>query len=77
VKAGGRLVYATCTINRAENYDVVKDFLDANTRFKPVLPEAFCGIINDKRFDGTGVQLLPHKDGTAGFYISCLERANG
>ena len=77
VNKGGRLIYATCTINRAENYDVVKDFLDENTRFKPVLPEAFCGIINDKRFDGAGVQLLPHKDETAGFYISCLERANG
>ena len=77
VKAGGRLIYATCTVNREENNEAVNDFLAANTQFRAVFPQTFCGIINDKRFDGAGVQLLPHKDGTAGFYIACLEKTNG
>jgi len=77
VKQGGRLIYATCTVNKRENYDIVHDFLGRNKQFKPVFPKTFYGIIDDKRFDGCGVQLLPNKDGTAGFYIACLEKDNG
>ncbi len=73
----GRLIYATCTINKAENHDVVYDFLEKNKGFKSVFPKTFCGIIKDNRFDGCGVQLLPNIDGTAGFYIACLEKTNG
>lgn len=77
VKISGRLIYATCTINKHENYDVVKDFLNKNSEFKAVFPKTLHGIINDKRFDGCGVQLLPSEDGTAGFYIACLEKIDG
>ncbi len=70
VKPGGRLVYATCSINRAENEDVRSAFLATHPGFVPVpaLP-ASLGL-------GTGseVQLLPHRHGTDGFYISCLLR---
>src|SRR5262249_8667598 len=71
VKPGGRLVYATCSINRRENEDVRAAFLAAHPEFRPVqaLPEPI-GL-------GTGpeVQLLPHKQGTDGFYISALKRS--
>ena len=77
VRQGGRLIYATCTINRDENYDVVSNFAAVNPQFKPVFPKTFYGIINDKRFDGYGTTLFPHKDNTAGFYIACLEKING
>ena len=77
VEAGGRLIYATCTINKSENHDVVEDFLSRNKHFRSVFPKTFYGIINDKRFDGCGVSLLPNKDDTAGFYIACLEKDNG
>ncbi len=77
VKAGGRLTYATCTINQDENYGVVKDFLSRNSEFKAVFPKTFYDIINDNRFDGCGTMLLPNIDGTTGFYIACLERING
>ena len=77
VKQGGRLIYATCTINQDENYGVVSDFVSQHPQFKPVFPKTFYGIINDKRFDGYGTALFPHKDNTAGFYIACLEKING
>jgi 16S rRNA (cytosine967-C5)-methyltransferase len=71
VKPGGRLVYATCSINRAENEDVRAAFLAAHSEFKPAqaLPERV-GL-------GTGseIQLLPHRHGTDGFYIAALERS--
>ena len=77
VKQGGRLIYATCTINSDENYGVVSDFVSRHPQFKPVFPKTFYGIINDKCFDGYGTALFPHKDNTTGFYIACLEKING
>ncbi len=77
VKKGGRLIYATCTINKQENHDVVEKFLKDNVGFKAVFPKTFYGIINDNRFDGCGVQLLPNIDGTAGFYIALMEKTDG
>jgi 16S rRNA (cytosine967-C5)-methyltransferase len=59
VKRGGRLVYATCSINHRENQDVKQRFLESAPEFEPAEPE---------------VQLLPHRDGTDGFYIAALRR---
>jgi len=70
VKPGGRLVYATCSINRGENEDVRGAFLGAHPEFAPAqaLPES-AGL-------GTGaeIQLLPHLHGTDGFYIAAFRR---
>jgi len=65
VKPGGRLIYATCSINRAENQDVRADFLARHPGFEPAA--ALPG-------QGAEVQLLPHRDGTDGFYIAALRR---
>jgi 16S rRNA (cytosine967-C5)-methyltransferase len=59
VKKGGRLVYATCSINRQENQDVRARFLAGAPDFAEAAPE---------------LQLLPHRDGTDGFYIARLRR---
>ena len=74
VGENGHLVYSTCTISKQENHDMVASFIKEHDEFSAVFPETFRGIINDKRFDGCGVQLLPHIDDTAGFYIACLKR---
>ena len=58
VKKSGRLVYSTCTINRAENEDNVKYFLDNHSDFTLV----------------TKRQLLPDKDKTDGFFYAAFER---
>jgi 16S rRNA (cytosine967-C5)-methyltransferase len=72
---GGALVYSVCTISRAEGQGVIERFLCANpdfsaedltTRLPPELP----GVP-----DGPGVQLMPHRDGTDGFFIARLGRA--
>jgi 16S rRNA (cytosine967-C5)-methyltransferase len=70
---GGVLVYSVCTISRAEGEDVVDGFLHQHPDFVPEeLGAADRGLVPS----GTGahVQLLPHRDGTDGFFISRLRR---
>ena len=55
---GGMLVYSVCTISRAESEDVIDAFLRDHGEFT-----------GDRR-----VQLLPHRDGTDGFFIARLLR---
>jgi 16S rRNA (cytosine967-C5)-methyltransferase len=59
LRPGGALVYATCTISPRENEDVVEAFLGADGRFA---------------LDGAPRRLLPHRDGTDGFFLARLRR---
>ena len=54
LKPGGVLVYSTCTVLSDENGDNVIDFIKNNSDFE---------LLSEQT-------LLPHKDGTDGFYIS-------
>jgi 16S rRNA (cytosine967-C5)-methyltransferase len=76
VKPGGRMVYATCTLLRSENQDVIEDFLSRHPEFG--VKDA--GTILKKqgvRSSGTSryLELLPHKTGTDGFFAAVLARA--
>jgi len=69
VKPGGTLVYSTCTILPNENEDIVRAFLDACPEFT-LTPFTLPG-----RGDCDGMRtLLPHRDGTDGFFIEKLTR---
>ncbi len=57
VKPGGRVVYATCSINKEENEDVTNAFVAANKAFG---------------YEGQPATLYPHIDGSDGFYISVI-----
>jgi 16S rRNA (cytosine967-C5)-methyltransferase len=59
VRPGGRLVYATCSVLDAENAAVVRAFLEAHPGFTRAAE----------------LVLLPHRDGTDGFYAARLIRA--
>lgn len=67
VKIGGLLLYSTCTLSKAENEEVCERFLNEHKNFVSVkpLPE-----ITDDIF----VTLIPHKNGTDGFFIALFER---
>lgn len=81
VKAGGRLVYATCSVLKRENQDVVEAFLAAHPEWRLVpAKEVFAqqGIVFPEaqweRF-GAYFQMLPHVNNTDGFFAAVLERS--
>ncbi|WP_199753759.1 RsmB/NOP family class I SAM-dependent RNA methyltransferase [Corallococcus sp. AB018] len=72
VRPGGRVVYATCTVNRAENQDVVADFLRSRPDFRAVTPGA--GWLPDACLQDGFLLVTPHRHGTDGFFAAVLER---
>lgn len=80
VRKGGRLVYATCSLLKRENQEVVEAFLAAHPGWKLVpVKEVFeqQGIAFEpgqlERFEGY-MQLLPHVNSTDGFFAAVLQR---
>jgi 16S rRNA (cytosine967-C5)-methyltransferase len=70
---GGALVYAICTISRAESEDVIDGFLDAHPAFvADDLQSEYAGY-GHPRAD-RHLQLLPHRDLTDGFFVARLRR---
>lgn len=80
VKVGGRLIYSTCTLNKAENQMQVKKFLEGNDNFKPVdinglLPEKL--VLDEIRVNEAKegmITLYPDTDMCDGFFAAVLER---
>lgn len=76
VKPGGRLIYATCTLLRAENEGVVERLL-AEDGFR-LIParEVLGGVLGMKLSgeDGRYLRTYPHRHGTDGFFSAVLEK---
>ncbi len=71
VRAGGVLLYSTCTVLRRENQDVVQAFLARHPEFRP---EAFA-VPPDAGLENDGMlTLLPCVHGTDGFFICKLRK---
>ncbi len=73
LKAGGVLVYSTCTIDPSENDEVVEAFLTRHPEFTLEQTGDFLPV---KRPDKM-VQLYPQRDGTDGFFIARMRKAKG
>ena len=79
VKPGGRLVYATCSLLRAENEDVASSFTQSQIREFDVLPvaplleaahvEQAAGLMV-----GDHLRLWPHQHHTDGFFAAVWQR---
>ncbi len=77
VRPGGRLVYATCTLLREENEDVIHHFLRSHPHFQLIHPSAYLSRWNlERHADDQFVKLTPHGDGTDGFFCAMLQRVS-
>jgi 16S rRNA (cytosine967-C5)-methyltransferase len=74
VKNGGRLVYATCSILREENRDIVDAFLSANPDFKLLPAGELLAKQGIKLEMGECLIMSPAQHGTDGFFAAVLER---
>lgn len=73
VRAGGVLIYATCSVLAGEGRDQISAFLAAqNGAWSADFGALPVGI---GRRAGDGLLLTPHHDGTDGFYLARLQRA--
>lgn len=70
VRAGGRLVYATCSLSHRENEDVAAAFLAAQAGF---IPEPFAANFGFPPRAG-GFTILPAQHDTDGFFVASLRR---
>jgi 16S rRNA (cytosine967-C5)-methyltransferase len=73
VKAGGRLVYATCSLLTEENEDIVSAFLAAHPEFR-LMPAG--EVLAAQRIElemGDTLRLDPARHGTDGFFAAVLE----
>jgi 16S rRNA (cytosine967-C5)-methyltransferase len=70
VKAGGRLVYSTCSVEPEENEEVASAFLKSSDGF---LQESLPFDASLLTASGA-VRTWPHRDGVDGFFIAAFER---
>lgn len=70
VRSGGLLVYATCSLSRFENEDVVTTFLAGHSEFTVAAPAKTFGFAAT----GAGMSIRPARHNTDWFFVAALRR---
>lgn len=71
----GRLIYATCTILRRENDEIVDEFLRTHPDFVSVPAKEILSSARASQFgDGERLRILPTENGPDGFFAAVLRR---
>jgi 16S rRNA (cytosine967-C5)-methyltransferase len=74
IKVGGRLVYATCSILREENQEIIEKFLAENSNFKLVDIGGLAIFDKLDLPDSRFLTLNPATHGTDGFFAAVMEK---
>jgi 16S rRNA (cytosine967-C5)-methyltransferase len=74
VRPGGLLVYATCSLLRAENEEVVEPFVAEAKNFS-VVPVAELLELPESARSGPHLRLWPQRHGTDGFFAAAFRRS--
>ena len=72
LKAGGRLVYSTCTIDPAENEEQVAAFLNRHPEFRVVTPEV--PFPQGMTVGEHGALSVPTRTGMDGFFLCAMQK---
>lgn len=73
LKSGGTLVYSTCTLNWAENEDMIRWFLSEHPEFEPV-----DFTLSDTQTSEHGIMTLwPDEWDSDGFFVAKLKKVSG
>lgn len=73
-KAGGRVIYATCSLLAEENEAIAESFLEANPDFILVPANEILAQQKINLDTGNYLKLLPHLHGTDGFFAAVFEK---
>lgn len=75
VKPEGVLVYSTCTINKTENLEVVKEFLSCSQQFQleSIIRQIPENLVCESAYKGY-LELFPNTHGTDGFFIAKMRK---
>jgi 16S rRNA (cytosine967-C5)-methyltransferase len=73
-KAGGRLIYATCSLLSDENEQIAENFLAAHADFKLVNANEILSQQQINLDTGKYLKLLPHLHNTDGFFAAVFEK---
>ena len=74
VKMGGKLVYATCSLLKEENEQIVENFLNEHAEFRLANASEILAQQQISLDSGNYLKLLPHIHHTDGFFAAVLER---
>ena len=74
VKAGGRVVYATCSLLKEENEVIAEAFLSAHPEFVLIPANEVLAQQQINLDTGKYLNLLPHLHGTDGFFAAVFEK---
>jgi len=70
IKRGGRVIYSTCSLEKEENEEVTRQFLETNADFRQIKPHVPEKFLNTQGFART----FPQKDDMDGFFIAVFEK---
>jgi 16S rRNA (cytosine967-C5)-methyltransferase len=83
LKTGGRIVYATCSLLRAENEEIAAAFTASHPGYRRLSVRE---LLENAKIaqaaelcspDGDDLRLWPHRHGTDGFYAAAWEKVQG
>lgn len=74
VKDNGLLLYATCSILREENRNIVDQFIELHPEFEIVSLEHMVNNYSLSLDDGRYLELLPHKHDMDGFFACLMQK---
>jgi 16S rRNA (cytosine967-C5)-methyltransferase len=76
-KAGGRLIYSTCSLLRDENEQIAESFLATHPDFKLLNATEILSQQQINLDTGNYLKLLPHLHNTDGFFAAVFEKIDG